>query len=237
MKMRDLEQRTGVHRETIRVYLRHGLLPEPVRPAVNVADYSEEHVRAVMAIRKLQKEKRLPLHLIKRALDGDSGAVTLDANIFPHLDRLIAARAGVDESLVPLSSILARNPKAIEDAETLEKVGALKLVRRGRQRLVSRIDAQLVGIWGDMRAAGYTEELGFTPDILKLHAETAERLAHAELKIFLDRMEGRSPEGTAADMAQAALTHLLSFFGLVRVRTVLDDLRRRSAGGTGKHAS
>ena len=37
MKMRELEQRTGVHRETIRVYLREGLIPEPERPRKTVA--------------------------------------------------------------------------------------------------------------------------------------------------------------------------------------------------------
>ena len=34
-----------------------------------------------------------------------------------------------------------------------------------------------------------------------------------------------------ADMAQAALTHLLSFFGLVRLKTVLADLRKRGSSG------
>lgn len=228
MKMRDLEQRTGVNRETIRVYLRHGLLPEPSRSAPNVADYGEEHVQAIAAIRKLQKDKRLPLHLIKRALDGDASAVSVDAAAFPHLDQLIAARVGVDDALVPLSSVLARNPKALADARALEKIGAIELVRRGRQLHLGRIDAQLVGIWGDMRAAGYTEELGFHPEVCKLHVEAAEKLAHAELKIFLEHLEGRSMEGPAADMAQVALTSLLSFFGLVRVRTVLEDLRTRA---------
>ncbi len=45
MKMRDLERRTGIGRETIRYYIRFGLLPEPVRPKRNVADYTDEHVR------------------------------------------------------------------------------------------------------------------------------------------------------------------------------------------------
>ena len=53
MKMRDLEAKTGVNRETIRVYFREGLLPEPNRPARNVADYGDEHARAVTAVRKL----------------------------------------------------------------------------------------------------------------------------------------------------------------------------------------
>lgn len=229
MKMRDLESRTGVNRETIRVYLRHGLLPDPLRPKANVADYGEEHVRSILAIRQLQKDKRLPLHLIKRAMEGDTSVMPADASAFPQLDNLIAARVGIDDALVPLTVVLARNPKAAEDAKALEKVGAIKRVRRRDGVYLSRIDAQLVGLWGDMRAAGFTEELGFTPEVCKLHVQAAQALAHEELKIFLTHMTGQRHEDPAADMAQAALTHLLSFFGLIRVKTVLDDLRSRDA--------
>lgn len=227
MKMRDLEQRTGVNRETIRVYLRHGLLPDPLRPKANVADYGEEHVRSILAIRQLQKDKRLPLHLIKRAMEGDTSVMPADASAFPQLDSLIAARVGVDDALMPLTVVLARNPKAADDAKALEKVGAIKRVRRRDGIYLSRIDAQLVSLWGDMRAAGFTEELGFRPEVCELHVQAAQALAREELKIFLAHMTGQRHEDPAADMAQAALTHLLSFFGLIRVKTVLDDLRSR----------
>ena len=121
----------------------------------------------------------------------------------------------------------SRNARAADDARRLEKFGAIRRVRRPDGIHVSRIDAELIGLWGDMRTAGYTEELGFTVDILKLHVEAAQALAHEELRIFLAHMSGQRPEDPAADMAQAALNHLLSFFGLIRVKTVLDDLRRR----------
>lgn len=61
MKMRELEARTGVNRETIRVYLRVGLLPEPARPKPNVADYDDTHVAGIQAIQRLQRDYRLPL--------------------------------------------------------------------------------------------------------------------------------------------------------------------------------
>lgn len=229
MKMRDLERLTGVNRETIRVYLRHGLMPEPLRPKANVADYGDEHVRSVLAIRQLQKEKRLPLHLIKRALDGDASVLRADASTFPHLDSLIAARVGVDDALTPLRTLAARNPHAEADAQALEKIGAITLRRRGGQLQLSRIDAQLVGLWGDMRAAGFTEELGFGPAMLKMHVDAARQLAHSELQIFLEHVDRDASEGPIADMAQAALNHLLSFFGLVRIKTVLADLRGQPA--------
>ena len=227
MKMRELERRTGVNRETIRVYLRHGLLPDPLRPKANVADYSEEHVRGIFAIRQLQKDKRLPLRRIKRAVDGDASAMPTDASQFSQLDSLIAARAGIDEALLPLTVVQARHAKASDDIRRLEKIGAIRRIRRRDGFYLSRIDAQLVNLWGDMRAAGFTEALGFTPEVCKLHVETAQALAHEELKIFLAHLSGQRHEDPAADMAQAALTHLLSFFGLIRVKTVLDDLRRR----------
>ncbi|MDD3763787.1 MAG: MerR family transcriptional regulator [Nevskiales bacterium] len=229
MKMRELEKRTGVNRETIRVYLRHGLMPEPHRPKPNVADYGEEHVSSVLAIRKLQKDKRVPLHLIKRAMEGDTSVMPADATAFPHLDSLIAARVGVDDALVPLSVTLTRNPHAQKDARLLEDVGAITLVRRRGKPHLSRMDAELVSLWGDMRAAGFTEELGFSADVCRLHVEAAQRLAHMELRLFLARVTGLRNEGPTADMAQAALTHLLSFFGLIRVKTVLADLRQHSA--------
>ena len=54
MKMRELEERTGVHRETIRVYLRYERVPPPVRPRKTTADYGEEHVKAIIVVRRLQ---------------------------------------------------------------------------------------------------------------------------------------------------------------------------------------
>lgn len=231
MKMRELEQRTGVNRETIRVYLRHGLMPEPRRPKPNVAEYGEEHVQSVAAIRRLQKERRLPLHLIKRAIDGDTTVMADDAGSFPHLDRLIAARVGVDDALVPLAGSIARNPKAEADARALEKIGAIRLLRRGGKPHLSRIDAQLLSLWGEMRAAGFDERLGFTAEVCRMHVEAAETLAHTELQVFLRHTRGQQAEDSAADMAQAALTHMLGFFGLIRLKTVLADLKQRDAPG------
>ena len=74
MKMRELEVRTGLNRETIRVYLRNGLVPEPVRPKHNVADYDESHVTAIIAVRDLQRDSGLTLNQIKNVLNGQQGA-------------------------------------------------------------------------------------------------------------------------------------------------------------------
>jgi DNA-binding transcriptional MerR regulator len=230
MKMRELERRTGVHRETIRVYLRHGLLPEPRRTARNAADYDEEHVRGILSVRKLQTEQRLPLARIKRALEGDPGAVPADTGVLTQIEHLLAARLGLHENLVPVAAIGGRNPRAQADARALQRIGAVRLRRRAGRTMLDHVDAQLVALWGDMRAAGFTEEQGFAPRVTALHVQAARELARQEVRIFLDVLAGREHTAPAADMVDTALSTMLAFFGLVRSRAVLEEFRARAQG-------
>ena len=220
MKIRELEKRTGVRRETIRVYFRNGLLPEPARPKPNVADYGEEHVQSILTIRRLQSEQRLSLEEIKQALNGHAAAIPGDAATLRHLDELVAARLGADKSLVPLSTLAQRNPKYEIDAKALKKVGAIELVRRDGEYYVSRVDAQLVGIWGDMRGAGFTEELGFNAELASIYVGRADDLAHAEITAFLERVT-EFPQEKKAEWAQAGLTFMMSLFSILRMKAAL----------------
>ncbi|MBI4697190.1 MAG: MerR family transcriptional regulator [Gammaproteobacteria bacterium] len=229
MKMRELEARTGVNRETIRVYLRVGLLPEPARPKPNVADYGEAHVAAIQAVQRLQRDYRLPLAQIKRVLEGDAAAMPQGAGSLAHLDRLVAAKLDVDDALVPLSAIARRNPQAAADARALERAGAITLRRRGGERVLSRADAQIVGLWGDMRAGGFTEALGFVPELVGIYVAAARGLAHSEIHNFLAIVSGRLAEGPAADMVQHALAVMLELFGALRMKAVLEELRTQVA--------
>lgn len=224
MKMRELEQRTGVHREVIRVFLRNGLLPEPQRPKPNVAVYGEEHVRAVMAIRRLQQEQRLSIEEIRQALSGTGTAVPGDAKSLWHLDELVATRLGADETLVPLSSIKARNPNAEVDAKAMHKTGAIQLVTRKGKRFLSRLDAQIVGVWGDMRAAGFNEKLGFDASLSSIYVDRADDLARTEITAFLERVTD-FPREKKAEWAQAGLTCMLSLFSMLRLKAALRQIR------------
>jgi len=229
MRMRELEQRTGVNRETIRVYFREGLLPEPSRPKPNVAIYDEGHVRAIAAIRALQQAGRLPLGQIRQALAGDAEAMPSDASDLARLESLLADRAGHNADLVPLTTVLPLNPHAAADAEAFERAGVIRLTRRRDGPHLSRTDAQLVGLWGRMRAAGFDERHGFEPGVARLYVEAAQSLARAEVSTFLSIIAGRVEEGEAADLALTALRLMLDFFGLLRMKAVLAEFGTQTA--------
>src|SRR5690242_14315850 len=118
MKMRELEQRSGVGRETVRYYIRMGLLPEPARPKPNVADYSDEHVRRLDVIKRLRAESYLPLGFIKQVLDRPTSG---EIAALPGLDNLLAASLGVAPANggVPLAKAAAEAGLTLAELEVL----------------------------------------------------------------------------------------------------------------------
>lgn len=216
MKMRDLEIRTGVHRETIRVYLRHGLIPEPDRPHRNVADYSEKHVSAIITIRQLQQESRLTLAQIGALMDGNGAQGAVGASALDKLEQLVAHRSGADGPPVSIASMLDHYPHADEDARTLARIGVLTIIETEQGDMLSLSNAQIVRIWGEMRKAGFDGNLDYTPDILGFYIEAADFVGRWEATTFLQRIAGRIGVDDAAGMVEKALPLMLDFFGLLR---------------------
>ena len=227
MKMRALEQATGVNRETIRVYFRQGLLPQPQRAARNVADYGDVHVRGILSIRRLQENGRVPLAQIKRVIEGDPGAMPSDVIVAAQLEELVSVRLGTGQPLVPIAKLLAANPHAAADARKLHHTGAVTLRREKGRPALSPVDASLVKLWGEMRAAGFTERAGFTPAVVSIYVEAAERLAELESKTFFEALSGRRSEVPATRMAEQALSTMLAFFGLVRMKALRLQFQER----------
>lgn len=210
----------------VQFYLAHGLLPEPVRPKPNVAEYGEEHVRAIGVIRRLQTEGRMKIQEIKQALAGGATAAPGEVAVITHLDRLFALRAGVDTQLVQLASLESRNPRAKADAAVLEKIGAIEIVRRGGVAQVSRMDAQIIGIWGDMRAAGFTEETGFDPKtVVSKYLDTARQIAAFEIDLFASRVDRKLPVERRAAMAETASKLMLGVFTILRMKAEVEAFR------------
>lgn len=233
MKMRQLEQRTGVNRETIRVFLRNGLIPQPQRPKPNVADYGEDHVRAIVAVRDLQRNSTLTIKQIKEALQGTPSATRVEASAFQHLEELVAARVGIDPQPIMLESLAHNFPHALDDAQRMHAAGLIDILITPAGSSVSITDARLVTIWSEMRHAGFTQDIGFVPEMLTFYLGPAEAVASREASLFLERTKGKISEEQAAAMLQLALRVMLDFFGLLRMKRFLAHLHVEKEKGGG----
>jgi DNA-binding transcriptional MerR regulator len=229
MKMRDLESRTGINRETIRVYLRHGLVPHPSRPKPNVADYDESHARAIIAVRDLQRDSGLTLKQIKGVLKGQQGPRRVEAGAFQNLELLVAAKVGFNHKPILIASLAKDWPHANADARVLQSIGIVDIIETAAGPALSVTDTRLVTIWGEMRSAGFTEEVGFTPDILAFYLEPSNKVASREAQLFLEHTEGKIDDESAAAMLQIAFKIMLDFFGLLRMKTFMRRIHRDSS--------
>lgn len=227
--MKELERRTGVHRGTIRVYLRNGLLPEPDRPLPNQAAYGEQHVEAIGLVQRLRQDSRLTLPEISALIQGRASHTRVEANVFGQLERLLASRVGLDSQLVKVASLLDRSAMAEADAEMLDKLSIISIVRDEQGDCLSLTDAQLVLIWAEMRSIGFTEALGFGPELTSVYRQAAEFVAAWEAETFITRTEGRIDLDFAANMLQAGLPLMLNFLGLVRMKAFMRNIDAHNA--------
>ncbi|MBA3010782.1 MAG: MerR family transcriptional regulator [Proteobacteria bacterium] len=65
LKMKQLADATGVAKSTILLYVKKGLLPEPVKTSPNMAYYHPVCIDRIAFIKKVQTTHRLPLAAIK----------------------------------------------------------------------------------------------------------------------------------------------------------------------------
>ena len=176
--MRDLEKASGVGRETIRFYIREGLLPEPDKTSPNSARYTDVHVARLKAIKRLQEERFLPLAVIRTLLEADDGDRWLLPEVFPTLDALLAqrledggpARVGFDGLGLP--------PHSREHLDDL-------MIPLAEDGTVTARDAAILRTVQRLDDIGFTPELGFDGGQMRLRAMVATpdgtRMASAEL--------------------------------------------------------
>jgi len=228
MRMRDLEKASGVGRETIRYYIREGLLPEPDKASRNSARYSDVHVARLKAIKRLQEERFLPLAVIRELLEAEDGDRWLLPDAFPMLDALLAQRL---EEAGPARVTLADLDLPGHAAEHLDDV----MVEVAADGTISARDAAILRTINQLDAIGFTPELGFDGGQMRLYHVLIDWLTGQEIRHFLEHTAGHVGEAKALDMAEQGIALINELLGQLRTRALLKKLaeRRRIANDNG----
>ncbi len=228
MRMRDLEKASGVGRETIRYYIREGLLPEPDRASRNSASYNDDHVARLKAIKRLQEERFLPLAVIRSLLDADDGERWLAPAAFPMLDALLAARldpAGDSgRAKVPVTDLLQRLD--IQGFEVAEHA-ATGMISISDDGLMSARDAAILGSIKELADIGFTADLGFTGEQMRFYLDFVEWVTAQEMRLFFEHTAGQVGEARALDMAERGVAIINELLSQLRTRALLRKLAER----------
>ena len=229
MRMRELEQASGVGRETIRYYIREGLLPAPDRASRNSALYTDSHVARLRAIKRLQEERFLPLAVIRSLLDGEDGTRWLAPTAFPMLDALLAARLEAGGmARVPMADVIDQleyEPRVIEEH------AATGMISIDADGTVAARDVAILASIKELADIGFSEELGFTGEQMRFYVDFVEWVTAQEMRLFLQGTAGHVGEAQALDMAERGVSVINDLLSQLRTRSLLRKLgeRRRVA--------
>jgi DNA-binding transcriptional MerR regulator len=224
MRMRELEKASGVGRETIRYYIREGLLPEPDRASRNSAFYSEDHVTRLKAIKRLQEERFLPLAVIRSLLEAEDGSRWLAPGAFPMLDTMVAARFGSDAQRLPLDKLIAE--QGLDPAMVADHA-AIGMVEIDADGMVTPRDAAILKTMQELADIGFTDELGFKGDQIKFYVDFIDWVTTQELRLFFEHTVGHVGEARAIDMAESGISIVNELLSQLRTRSLLKKLAER----------
>lgn len=205
--MRDLCELTGLSRQTIHYYIREGLLDGGQKTGKNSALYTRAHVDRLRLIQKLKEERFLPLKAIKALLRGGADTYSAEQSAF-----LAQVRARLGASVHPdleraeftsVNDVSAATGADVSDILEAIHQGHLSALTEGDEVLVARRDVWLIELFVQMRALGFTRELGFTVSDLSIYEEAMSQLFAKEAQMALERLGGRPPDEVATMIERA----------------------------------
>jgi DNA-binding transcriptional MerR regulator len=221
LKMKDLERATGVGRETIRFYIRQGLLPQPERPARNVAWYDESFVERILLIKRLQQERYLPLAVIRALVNETPEPAEAELRILRALDGHVFPHSGANREAEPLEQVQSRTGLPAEEIRRLEAVGFIETEERDGARWLDERSVELLELWAELRQAGFTSELGVEPETTGLYVQFVDWLAREEVRLFTGYVNGRVEAETSWRMAEKGIDVVGRWLVLLHERRLL----------------
>ncbi|MFA5582528.1 MAG: MerR family transcriptional regulator [Paracoccaceae bacterium] len=230
MRMRELEKASGVSRETIRYYIREGLLPEPDRRHRNSATYNENHLALLLAIRRLRDERFLPLSVIRSLLHGEEESWP-NPEILPEIGHLLRARLDSEGEWTTASQFLQETGADPEDFAAAARDGVIQPDSNGR---ISPRDQRILRLLQDIRKIGFTRERGYPEISMGRLKAVMHTLAEREIRGFFANVAPHVGELEAADMAERGIgliNQLMAEFFTSAVLALLSERRQRVCNG------
>ena len=234
--MKDLEQATGVGRETIRFYIHAGLLPEPHRPGRNVAWYDVAFVDRIRLIKELQQKRFLPLRVIKAIVESDTALAPAEVQTLMALDGHLFHAAAVERHRPSLrvAEVARRTGVPLREIRQLAAVEAIAITTRKGAQWLDAPSARIVELLGQLRAAGFTEVFGFGAENLRLYVDMVRWLAREELRVFTRGVTGKAGPERVTVMAEAAIEVLNQLIGVLRTHVLLRAIARGDVAPTAR---
>ena len=228
MKISKLSEITGVARDAIHFYVREGLLPAPLKTKKNMAYYDESYVERIKLIKELQTKRFLPLSVIKQILSESEGKIGVDeVKTITELDGKLFQNMEASPEFKPLTleELCSRTGLSVKEVKKMKALGVLGPEKSSGEETFGEDDIRIAETWKKFRQAGFTDERGFSVDLLEMYKGLIDVLVKKEIKIFARTVTGRVPEDEALRMAETGIPLLNTLIGLIRKQAMVRVIR------------
>ena len=185
MKISSLVKRTGVPKETIHFYIREGLLRKPRKSRVNIADYTENHVKQIRFIKELRDNFYFPIPLIRKIVrkvkkqpSSDQAFFELHGKYFRPADRLL------NEEIVGRDEFHETTGLGRKWIHKAEEWGLIEPQVQDGQPVYSRDDIAIGKLMVDMDRIGFGPKEGHDPEDLRYIADFVKEFVVSRFKKY-----------------------------------------------------
>lgn len=211
LRIGQLAQKAGVSAPTIKYYVKEGLLPQPVKTSRNMAYYDESCVQRINLIKRIQKERFLPLEVIKRLIEsGESYDEELE------LGRAIlkSHKVSLSHKSVKGSQIERVSGYPLEKIMLLEEDGLIFPTIKNNIKYYDEVDLEIIGVMKRREELGLPFHLSL--ETVRIYRDSITRAVYQDMSLFINKILGDVPTKQAIRFLTDADDELDRFLVLFR---------------------
>ena len=221
LKIGELARMADVSVPTIKHYVREGLLPSPLKTGKTMAYYDEACVERILQIKGLQRDKFLPLDVIRRLLDtGTTGEEDVE------MGRVLVRSHMVDPEKppVPRSRIEERTGLSQAKIDLMEKHGLIEPARADGQKVYDAVDCEIMDLVRRREALGVSFE--YSVETMGLYRDAIETAVAGDVRRFARDLLADLTAREAVRLMTEADESLDRFMVLIRQKRLSTVSRR-----------
>ena len=212
LRIGQLAKLAGVSTATIKHYLKEGLLPQPVITSPNMAYYDESCVERINLIKRIQKEKFLPLDVIKRLIDsGESYNEELELG-----QAILKSHRELPSRSVKGSQVARVTGYPLDKIILLEEDGLIFPTVKNNVKYYDSTDLEIIQIMK------HREDLGLSfhhsLETVRIYRDAITRAVQEDIRLFINNLLGDVSTRQAIKLLTEADDALDRFMTLFRYR-------------------
>ena len=216
LRISQLAKMAGVSTATIKHYLKEGLLPQPVKTSPNMAYYDESCVDRINLIKRIQKEKFLPLDVIKRLIDsGESYDEELELG-----QAILKSHKELPSRSVKGSQVARVTGYPLDKIIILEEDGLIFPTVKNNVKYYDSIDLEIIQIMRQREDLGLS--FHHSLETVRIYRDAITRAVHEDIHLFITNLLGDVSTRQAIKFlteADDALDRFITLFRYSRLRS------------------